>query len=508
MPLTIDHLEIVCKTPPERQQLVAEVEHLVRRDLPASLGAHLGPSLDRGSHTTVVRRLNVRVRLNQRDWTHGNLLTALCKAFSEALFQALALPAPLGSPDRAEFSSQILWKAEMIAWVENGTPADAWRFDLPANALGMDRGSAAILLLLEDPATLAELLCLLATKGTLTRLLARWDAVALERIFAALAATIVPTLLEPFAPIEAISILERALTIRGGTAGVSFGTRAHALLLFATSGPASPHPRRTFQLLQAARILLEYPRTTLQTLQEVAGAAKLSPAVEAQLRTLLLVPASRWRPIAEGIARIVPITVRDAESPHASIRSEVAGVFLLAPVVLALRWDEPPAKSTSREFKVLLASIFQTALLLGTAARFDPTDPVLDTGASIAGGLGAEPGMRDVRAIIDTMPWAEMTRNWNLDPCSSLIELLEHAAAQLLGALGERIRGFRQAPPAAIARAFVRVPGQIDISNERHLQVVLEPTPYAIALHLSGCDGEMPFLPWLEQDFTILLEGL
>lgn len=507
MPLTIDHLEIACKTPPERQQFATEVEHWIRGDLSESLGAHLGPSLDRGSHTTVVRRLNVRVRLNQRDWTHGNLLTALCKAFSEALFQALALPAPPGSPDRAEFSSQILWKAEMIAWVENGTPADAWRFDLPANALGMDRGSAAILLLLEDPATLAELLCLLATKGTLTRLLARWDAVALERIFAALA-TIVPARLEPFAPIEAISILERALTIRGGTARVSFGTRAHALLLFAASGSASPHPRRTFQLLQAARVLLEYPRTTLQTLPQVAAAAKLSPAVEAQLRTLLFVPPSRWRPIAEEIARIIPITVRDDETGHVTIRSEVAGVFLLAPVVLALRWDEPPARSTSRDFKVLLASIFQTALLLGTATRFDPTDPVLDTAASIAGGRGAEPGMRDVRAILNTMPWAEMTRNWNLDPCNGLTEFLEHAAARLLSALGERIRGFRQAPPAAIARAFVRVPGQIDISNERHLRVVLEPTPYAIALHLSGCDGEMPFLPWLEQDVTILLEGL
>ena len=69
-------------------------------------------------------------------------------------------------------------------------------------------------------------------------------------------------------------------------------------------------------------------------------------------------------------------------------------------------------------------------------------------------------------------------------------------AAELLGEFGSLVRGFRQATRPAIVRQFLRTPGRAQV-HDRVISVLLDPSPYHVALHISGMDDPLPSVSWM-----------
>ena len=87
-------------------------------------------------------------------------------------------------------------------------------------------------------------------------------------------------------------------------------------------------------------------------------------------------------------------------------------------------------------------------------------------------------------------------------------EALDRAATELSRMFADRVRGFRQASRDAVVKQFLRVRGRVLLEETRVL-VVLESTPWAVALHLSGMDEPLERVEWLGQRrVEFVLEGL
>ena len=86
--------------------------------------------------------------------------------------------------------------------------------------------------------------------------------------------------------------------------------------------------------------------------------------------------------------------------------------------------------------------------------------------------------------------------------------LLAAAAIRLTTELAPRIRGFRRAPAATIAERFLRRDGLLT-STPESVRVALAPSPWNVALAVSGFAGELAAPRWLDHRPVILvLEGL
>jgi hypothetical protein len=494
MPLAIDTLAVRCRAAPEHRDVASDIEHWTRRSFESSLAAHLGPSLDRLTGIHIIRRLEVRLRLTSRDWTQSRFLESACQAFSEALFRTLALPASADPSQRAHYEGSITWHAAFIRWLALRDRSHAWHFDLPPELSQLETKSAALLVLLEEPASIVELLRCLHIQGTLAHLAAQWDDLALERVFLGIGntrldqASSVPQLGTAF------DVLRTAVRVHPPR-GTGFASRQHALLVFAAAA-FDTTPRTVFHILQAARLMLENARAT-----SVLAESGQPEGITAWRRTLESAShSSEWQSIVRQLAQthIAIATTTSAESEW--IRSDNAGVFLLAPMVLALGWRPAPAP---REFESILAAIFQSTL-----TAIDPLEPRFDPAASLAAGLGIEPSVADIRAFLAAVRLQDICRAWHLDPVRDWPAFLQQARAKLLRELGSRVRGFRQAQPDAIARAFIKIPGRIEVTED-HIRVVIVAAPYLVALHISGCDGDQPAIPWLTpRTVTLLLEGI
>lgn len=495
MPLAIDTLAIRCRSAPERRDVTSDIEHWTRRSFESSLAAHLGPSLDRLNGIHIIRRLEVRLRLTSRDWTQSRFLESACQAFSEALFRTLAFPASANPSQRAHYEDSITWRAAFIRWLALRDRNQAWHFDLPPELSQLETKSAALLVLLEEPASIVELLHRLQAHGTLAHLAAQWNDLALERIFLAIGSARLdhaPNVPEIETAFEA---LRTALRVNPPH-GTGFASRRHALLVFAAAA-FDTTPRTVFHILQAARSMLEASRASAVTIIESGqpeGISVWRRALESAKYT------HEWQTISNQLAQTHIATATPSAAESEWIRSNNAGVFLLAPMVLALGWRPMQAP---RAFESILAAIFQSAL-----AEFDPSEPRFDPAASLAAGLGIEPSIADIRALLAAVHLEEICRAWQLDPVRDWPAFLKQARAKLLRKLGSRVRGFRQAQPDAITRAFIKIPGRIEITKD-HIRVLLAAAPYLVALHISGYDGDQPAIPWLApRAVTLLLEGI
>lgn len=493
MPLAIDTLAVRCRAAPERRDVASDMEHWTRRSFESSLAAHLGPSLDRLTGIHIIRRLEVRLRLTSRDWTQSRFLESACQAFSEALFRALALPASANPSERADYEDSIAWRAALIRWLVLRERNQAWHFDLPPELSQLETKSAALLILLEEPASIVELLRRLHAQGTLAHLAAQWDDLALERIFLAIGSARLTRTSEALEIEAAFEVLRIALRVRPPH-GTGFASRQHALLVFAAAA-FDTTPRTIFHILQAARSMLENPRlsATLAEASQPEGIIAWRHVLESVTHT------REWESIASQLAQThIAVTATAAGSEW--ICSDNAGVFLLAPIALSLGWRPI---SAPRTFESILAAIFQSTL-----SAFDPSEPRFDPAASLASGLGVDPSIADIRALLTAVSLEDTCRAWQLDAVSDWPAFLQQARAKLLRELGSRIRGFRQAQPDAVTRAFIKIPGRIEVTKDR-IRVVLAATPYLVALHISGCDGDQPSIPWLvPRAVTLLLEGI
>jgi hypothetical protein len=73
----------------------------------------------------------------------------------------------------------------------------------------------------------------------------------------------------------------------------------------------------------------------------------------------------------------------------------------------------------------------------------------------------------------------------------------ERLAGPLLSDFASQIRGFRKSTRQSIVRSFIAQPGRIRIEPER-IVVVLNASPFHVALHISGVDTPIESVSWLE----------
>src|SRR6185312_556988 len=258
MPLAIDTLAVRCRAAPEQRHVASDIEHWTRRSFEPSLAAHLGPSLDRLTGIHIVRRLEVRLRLTSRDWTQSRFLDSACQAFSEALFRTLALPASANPSQRAHYEDSTTWRAALIRWLALRDPNQAWHFDLPPELSQLETKSAALLVLLEEPASIVELLRRIHAQGTLAHLAAQWDDLTLERVFLAIGSARLGHFSDAPEIGAAFEVLRTALRVHPPH-GTGFASRQHALLVFAVAA-FDTTPRTILHSPRTSRSKVENPR--------------------------------------------------------------------------------------------------------------------------------------------------------------------------------------------------------------------------------------------------------
>jgi hypothetical protein len=185
--------------------------------------------------------------------------------------------------------------------------------------------------------------------------------------------------------------------------------------------------------------------------------------------------------------------------------SDCAGILLMLSVVRRLdltrliRKPEFARLGGVRALSFLLAGIGMTLL-----KRWTPAEPV-EPAVAIFAGMLPEPdlsGLRQFFSSTEVSVIADFVRG------ETWAEALDHAAVELVRGFASRVRGFRKASHQAIVRQFIRLRGRILVEDAR-LLVVLEPSPFSVALHLSSMDDPLDGVEWLNQrrvDFV--LEGL
>jgi len=105
----------------------------------------------------------------------------------------------------------------------------------------------------------------------------------------------------------------------------------------------------------------------------------------------------------------------------------------------------------------------------------------------------AEADVRSVSAVLSGTTW---------------IEILQNLATEFCRGFAHRIRGFRESSREAVIKQFIRMPGRVLVEEQR-LLVVLEPSPWSVALHISGTDQSLENLEWLGgRRVDFVLEGL
>ena len=188
MALGISSLDVRCRVSPRERPLALAAHDWLRERFATELAAHLGPSLDRLDGLTVLRWLDVRVRVRGGDLSAGTLLDACSRAFGESLFRALVGAGDADSCRR--FADPLDHGVARIRWLLSSDAADGWIFvdDQRGNVGGGTSSSVAeatLALVLDARRDISPLLARLRAANLLERLLAIWDEYAIERIFVA-----------------------------------------------------------------------------------------------------------------------------------------------------------------------------------------------------------------------------------------------------------------------------------------------------------------------------------
>jgi hypothetical protein len=228
------------------------------------------------------------------------------------------------------------------------------------------------------------------------------------------------------------------------------------------------------------------PRNTV-----AASASQLAPALSANVALML----DQLRAVTPSAAKAKPGVVEQW------LQSDCAGLLLLCDTVRRLGWDRlrrDPGFG-ARAFQALLAGAGMC--LLG---RWEPGEPVDPVAALFAGCL-EEVDRHGLAQVFAETPLAAFPL---FPDATSWPAALEAAADALAAAFGARIRGFRRAVRQSIVRHFLRAPGRVLIEKTA-LRVVLEPSPWAVALHVSGVDDPVESADWLDgRRVLFVLEGL
>jgi hypothetical protein len=522
MTLHVGKLATRCLVPRGQEEVGALVEDVARQVLPRELSERLGPSLDRQPAVVRLRRLDVKLRISVADVKRGGLASAWASAFARALHEALARPEGEGEKLR-RFESRASYVAAMIAHASRGPPeGGSWRFpELNAKA-GRHPAIVVLDLLLESGAILGDVIEQLSREGRLTAILALLDEVGMERLMRAIAEAEGED--NALTSAQLIAIASALAATRSPPAVGEAASRRQAIELWLKFGRETPLRGLWYGARLLLRFLEEPALLAWRGARHPSGAAPPPHHAHADaLPPPLADIMARFPDWCERIRRQLPhsgrisenaasalealreITPSAAPSPRSAwplwMRVECAGLLLLYPIVRRLGWPRRIADPAvgPRAFQALLAGAGMRLL-----RPWQPGEKV-EPAAGLLAGLFEEPARLGIAQILDATPVSAL----DLFPeATDWPAALDAAADALALGLAARIRGFRTAGRESVVRHFLRVPGRVLI-EESELRIVLEPSPWSVALHISGADDPLDGVEWLRRRRVVyVLEGL
>jgi hypothetical protein len=555
MIVTIHKLTTRCRLPRGFQRSDTMLEDVARGRLAGELGAQLGPSLDRLPGVMRVKQLRVRVKIPARNLSAAALASAWGRAITLAVHRAIASPSGDGSISSRRYASPAAYKAAMLQHIAAKGLAPCWEFPELDGWRGASPAEAALNELLSEPKQVSEIIAQLDDRGGLEPLLTKWDELSLERLMQAVANEDVT---QRGLSLENLVELGHAAASPGGLhPGWSFAGRRQAIRLWLRLSLRFAvrdvwHGLRLLQrcLEVPALLILRDPALLTDTIPFppwceaiVRGDASSSAASEVARNPADLLSAdnsllrgqlpisSGQRRAAHSAAKPVPPVVRvratlpfvlemlrthvpsaasttAAKGSPASARwivSDCAGMLLMLSVVQRLnlwRFTEEPEFvrfGGARALSFLLAGMGMN--LLGKWQPTDPVDPIV----VLFAGMFPEPDLAGMWQFFNEASVASIAE-WIA--AKSWAEALDRAAAEFAVSFASRMRGFRQSSRDAVVNQFIRIRGRVLIEDARVL-VILDPSPWTVALHLSEMDEPLRRIEWLdERRVEFVMEGL
>ena len=381
--------------------------------------------------------------------------------------------------------------------------------------------------LIQDPASIAEAIGQLDRNGWLEPLLAWWDELSLERVMQAASSSFRGS---HELGVESLLQIGRAAA-RGLRPEWAFSGRRQAIRLW-TRLESSYRLRDVWHGLRLLLRFLEVPPMLALRdpafladpipfpawCEDVVSGAAWGGATHPRARAFsvgrsatLLSLLEDLRPLARsaaGTATTIPAppefqTHRGIGAmDRFGLRRHTADAFGGGRSQSAAVCEHPgifPIRTRTRSLVFSRRYRHDAAEILGFS---DPVDPAVALSS---------------REYFPEIDLAEMRRFFSTTDVGAIAEFvraetweqaLDLAATELARSFAGRVRGFRQASREAVVKQFLRLRGRMLVERSR-LLVVLAPTPWAVALHLSGMDESLPPVERMEyRRVEFVLEGL
>jgi hypothetical protein len=512
----IDKLATRCHVPRRHEALARSADRVARERLARALTELVGPALSRQPAVVRIRRLRVRLVLGAGPMSEDALAAAWARALARSLFEALAHPD--GGPVQiVRAASSVEFRARFLLDLITRQTSGRWEYAEFTDLLRLPLAEAALTLLLGAPPALVPTLIALDEAGGLERLLARFDDLDLERLFKAIAETGGAALSATLAVTDLLWVTQQAVA---ATVGFAPDTRREAMRLFVrTKGGEGRTPRQIFHALLAVTSLLERPdlleapwSEMPQLPEEIEQRAgrRLPPPVAALLRELpaLVAKSSLRAALHDALDRLRPLVPTAAPAPARMqppwLSLDSAGLLLLAGIVQRIGWADLRYQSAlapwgePRFFQDLLAGV--GAAILG---RDVLSAPELEPAVRVFAGMEGEADMLGIRhTLASTGTAGRRSLLHYLAPGAAAARsgdwpaTFDALADRLVGEFASSVPGFREATRPAVVRQFLWTLGRVRVSDEV-VSVLLDPSPYHVALHLSGMDDALPSVSWM-----------
>jgi hypothetical protein len=541
MSIVIDKLVTCCRVSRRHEAVGRLVAEVAQRQWARALTELVGPALARQPRVVRIRRLNVRLALGAGELNAEAIAQAWAQALLRSLLEALQYPSGFHQVQIIRAENRAAFRAAFLRDLLGGTASGRWDYAEFAELLRLPITEAVLALLLDSPADLVRVLTSLDGGSCLEPLLARLDDLAAERLFTLIAQVLEMEVLRELTWEDLLWVarhLPAASRLQTGT----LASRRLALWIFVRAGAAERRsPRLIFFTLAAWACVLACPEllepafvSPPDFLEEVARRAgfRLPSAVVSLFQSVrsetergqpavASLPGSVRSQLREALEQLRPLqphrmpTFLPAQAPW--LAAESAGLLLLARLVQRLGWSHRRVDVSwlpwgePRWFQVLLAGI-GSAVLGSCVTEADALDPAV----LLFAGMDRQAdmvGLRHMLAEVNT--WGRRHLLEVLAPGVNALALsqdwtatFDALAGRLIEDFGALVRGFRQATREALVRQFLRTPGQVRL-GERVVSVLLEPSPYHVALHLSGLDDPLPAVNWMgERRLEFRLQGL
>jgi hypothetical protein len=569
MKLTIHKMATRCHASRQGGDRQGMVNRVARERFPDLCAKRLSARLSALPGVVRIRRLPIRLKLPSARFDEEALANAWADAFVHSLFGALAQPTGAGAVELVRADSRAAWIARFITDLLLGVAHLRWEYEEYRELFRLKTSEAIVAALLNQPAELIATLLELQHHGRLDRTIARIDDLAMERLYVAIAAE--RGTMRPAVTLDHVLQVGRLVRRQPASQiGRGWASRQRGLGLFieligeqglAATGAWSP--RLVLYALMcmetlAAMALPRDPRlwgdrlrpeaiarhtshpAVLQWLEEVRDLARRSyrhdTAAESTRANPLvevseLISASSFTgstggsgslaELADLMAELQPmVSPASATKDEGWVSSDCAGLMLLVGLLSRFGWAEQFYDSPcGAAYGHRAITYCMAGLGLAILDRFHAAPAYLDPGlAMFAGWLKPEavdmagfrhflaagsPAERRQMLVDLTGETAELDR-----ACASWAATFDALAERLIREFAVRVRGFRQASRAFVARHFLALHGRINVRDDK-VTVILAPHTFHVALHSSSLDEAVAAVTWLGgRRVEFHLEGL